>query len=366
METLSHTHTSSAPPTPGQMYGSAETLHRIEDVNAARGDADLGRRLVELRTWIEDDLSDVERTLAALDRAPTPMHDSARHLLSLGGKRLRPMCVALAARAGSGFNTAARDLAVAAELVHSATLLHDDVVDMGDVRRGAPTSRVVYGNAASIFAGDWLLVEAIARIRASGFDDLLDRALGVLRAMLNAEALQLAARGAFAPDVKGYFTVVEGKTASLFEWAMYAGGRAGGLARAQCDALEIYGRNLGGAFQAVADVLDVAGDATEVGKSVFTDLREGKLTYPLAIAVERDRSFGEALRAACLGEATAVDPELVRRASEVMRTTGAVEDSVALARRLTSDAVKALGALPAGRARDSLESVAVAMLQRRK
>ncbi len=361
METLTY-----APPAPGQMFGSPETLHRIEEVSAARGDADLGRRVAELRAWIEGDLADVERDLAAFDRAPTPMHASARHLLSLGGKRLRPMCVALAARAGAGFNAAARDLAVAAELVHSATLLHDDVVDVGDVRRGAPAARVVYGNAASIFAGDWLLVEAIARIRAAGMGDVLDRALGVLRAMLHAEALQLAARGRFEPDPAAYFAVVEGKTASLFEWAVFAGARAGGLGDAHCDALVAFGRALGVAFQVMDDVLDVAGDAAVIGKSVFTDLREGKLTYPLILAVERDRAFGDALREACLGESTTVDPELVRRASEALRATGAVEDSLALARRLSHDATRALAPLPPSRAKDSLESVAAAMLHRRK
>lgn len=355
-----------ASPAPGRMYGSPEALRRLEEVSAARGDEALGHRIAELRGWIEADLADVESALASLDLAGTPMHDSARHLLALGGKRLRPMCVALAARAGDGFNAAARDLAVAAELVHSATLLHDDVVDLGDKRRGAPAARVVYGNAASIFAGDWLLVEAIARIRAAGMNDLLDRALGVLRAMLGAEAQQLAARGAFAPDAARYFAVVDGKTASLFEWALYAGARAGGLAAAHCEALAGYGRSLGVAFQVVDDVLDVAGDAAVVGKSAFSDLREGKLTYPLLLAVERDEAFARELRAACLDEGAAVDPALARRVAEVMRATGAVEDSIALARRLSADAVRSLASIPAGRARESLESVAVAMLQRRK
>lgn len=362
MDTLS---LAASTPAPNAMFGSPETLRRLEDVSADRGDLDLGRRVAELRAWLEDDLADVERDLASLDRAPTPMHASARHLLSLGGKRLRPLCVALAARAGAGFNSAARDLAVAAELVHSATLLHDDVVDVGDLRRGAPASRVVYGNAASIFAGDWLLVEAIARIRASRFEDLLDRALGVLRAMLNAEALQLAARGTFAPDVSAYFRVVEGKTASLFEWAMYAGARAGGLAPAQCDALEAYGKNLGVAFQVMDDVLDVAGDAAVVGKSMFSDLREGKLTYPLILAVERDRAFGDALRAQCAGDAP-VDAELARRAGEALRATGALEDSAALARKLSNESIRQLSALPPSRARESLESVALATLHRKK
>lgn len=362
MDTLS---LAASSPAPNAMFGSPETLRRLEDVSADRGDLDLGRRVAELRAWLEDDLADVERDLASLDRSPTPMHASARHLLSLGGKRLRPLCVALAARAGTGFNSAARDLAVAAELVHSATLLHDDVVDVGDLRRGAPASRVVYGNAASIFAGDWLLVEAIARIRASRYEDLLDRALGVLRAMLNAEALQLAARGTFAPDVAAYFRVVEGKTASLFEWAMYAGARAGGLALTQCDALEAYGKNLGVAFQVMDDVLDLAGDAAVVGKSMFTDLREGKLTYPLILAVERDRAFGEALRAQCAGDGP-VDAELARRTGETLRATGALEDSAALARKLSNESIRQLSALPPSRAREALESVALATLHRKK
>ncbi|MFO0001365.1 MAG: polyprenyl synthetase family protein, partial [bacterium] len=105
------------------------------------------------------------------------------------------MCVALASRVGTGFSQTARDLAVAAELVHNATLLHDDVVDLGDRRRGAPAARVLYGNAASIYAGDWLLVEALMRVRRAGMPDLLDKALGVLAEMLAAEALQLARRG---------------------------------------------------------------------------------------------------------------------------------------------------------------------------
>jgi octaprenyl-diphosphate synthase len=366
MDTLVTTRHDDTSPAPGRMFGSADTLHRIEEVSASRGDEALGKRVAELRTWIEADLHDVEETLRSLDRAPTPMHGSANHLLSLGGKRLRPMCVALAARVGTGFNHAARDLAVAAELVHSATLLHDDVVDMGELRRGAPTSRIVYGNAASIFAGDWLLVEAIARIRSTGLNELLDKALCVLRAMLGAEALQLAARGKFAPDVDAYFRVVEGKTASLFEWALYAGGRAGQCTLAQCNALESFGKNLGVAFQLMDDVLDVAGDATLVGKSMFSDLREGKLTYPLLLAVERDRDFGTALREACLADTSDISPDLARRVTETLRTTGALEDTLVLARKLSHEGTQHLASLPPGRARESLESVAAAMLQRKK
>ncbi len=346
---------------------AADVLVRLEDVCNGHAVDDLALRLAELRTWINADLTDVEADLRAIEVADTPMHRSAHHLLGLDGKRLRPLCVALAARAGSGFGPAARNLAVAAELVHSATLLHDDVVDLGDRRRGEPAARVIYGNAASIFAGDWLLVEALKRTRAAGLPDVLDRALEVLREMIGAEAIQLAARGTLRTSTAEYFRVVEGKTASLFRWAMYAGGRAGGLAPAACDALESYGRCLGVAFQVVDDVLDVAGDAAVVGKNLFADLREGKLTYPLLLAAERDGGLREALVGVCSAPpAASLDPALVRRVSAAVRETGALDDARALAGALSQDAVRALAPLPQGRAREALESVAVAMLHRRK
>ena len=122
---------------------------------ACRGRAgdDLTRRLRELREWIAEDMAWVKTELAAGPRGTSLVDQGERHLLGLGGKCLRPMCVVLAARLGSGFGPHARDLAVAAELIHNATLLHDDVIDVGERRRGAPTVRVVYGNTASVLAG---------------------------------------------------------------------------------------------------------------------------------------------------------------------------------------------------------------------
>ena len=156
--------TSATPRTVG-LEVRGPVLGTLEEVARAKAPAGVDARIAELRALCEGDLAGIEADLDAIEGGPTPMQQSARHLLMLGGKRLRPMCVALAARAGGGFTPAARDLAVAAELVHNATLLHDDVVDLGDRRRGAPASRVIYGNAASIFAGDWLLVEALMRVR---------------------------------------------------------------------------------------------------------------------------------------------------------------------------------------------------------
>jgi len=344
--------------------GHPHTLQRLESIAATRDLGDLTVRLRELRVWIAGDLADVESALGPLHRGDTPVHLAAEHLLGHGGKRLRPVCVALASRVGSGFNRAARDLAVAAELVHNATLLHDDVVDVGELRRGAPTARVLYGNAASVFAGDWLLVEALRRIRAAALPDLLDRALDVLQAMLDAEGLQLAMRGRFDATVDDWRLVVEGKTASLFRWALFAGGRAGGLDAVQCDALEAYGNALGIAFQLVDDLLDVSGDARSMGKVLFTDLREGKLTHPLLLAAQRAPDFAARLGASLAEPAGDVQDEVAQAARAALRDTGALEDSRRLARRLSDEAIAHLEVLPQGRARDSLASVAAAMLHR--
>src|SRR5262249_4120417 len=137
---------------------SAAVLPRLADVSAARATPTLGERLASLDRWVRDDLIDFEAERAAIPRGGRGRHAAAHHLPDVGGKHLRPLCVALASRFGDGFTARARGLAVAVELVHSATLLHDDVVDLAERRRGQPAACVVYGNAASIFAGDWLLV----------------------------------------------------------------------------------------------------------------------------------------------------------------------------------------------------------------
>ncbi|MBL8604595.1 MAG: polyprenyl synthetase family protein [Myxococcales bacterium] len=342
-------------------------MARLEGVTESRGLDDLTSRLAVLRNFVADDLAEVEAALGAVDASlDTPMHRAAMHLVDAGGKRLRPMCVALAARAGAGFDRNARDLAVAAELVHNATLLHDDVVDLGDLRRGVPTARVVYGNAASVYAGDWLLVEALRRIRVTGYVDLLDRALGVLQEMLDAEGLQLAFRGRGDATVDDWRRVVDGKTASLFRWALYAGGRAGGLDADRCDALERYGHALGVAFQLVDDVLDVSGDPGETGKALFTDLREGKLTYPLLLAMARDGGFAKLVAEAMRDEGGEVSAGTAQAVMAALHQTRSLEDSMAFARRLSEEAVASLATLPAGRAREALNSVAVAMLHRKK
>ena len=352
---------------------SNDVLDRLAAICRSRGLADLGTRLADLGRLVGDDMATLERDLAAVCTAgtePDAVDRSAAHLLSSPGKRLRPMCVVLAARVGRGLDGRGRELAIAAELVHAATLLHDDVIDVGEMRRGAPSARTLWGNAASIFAGDWLLVDALRRVRRARLDDVLDRLLGAIDEMIRAEAVQLERRGRIDTTEAGWLRVVEGKTAALFRWAMFAGARAGGLGSREAAALEAYGTDLGVAFQAVDDVLDLTGESAAIGKTLFADLREGKMTWPLIVAMERDPSVRDDL--VRIVEAGAVDAPAGAHTTEVERarvlaalaSTGAVRDCIRFARERAARAVSHLAILPPGPAADALATVAEAAVAR--
>jgi octaprenyl-diphosphate synthase len=342
-----------------QLALSRAVLDRLAHVSAARGATSLGERLAALDRWVRADLIAFEAELATMPRGTRVVHAAAHHLLDLRGKHLRPLCVALTSRFGDGFTEQARGLAVAVELVHSATLLHDDVVDVAERRRGQPAACVVYGNAASIFAGDWLLIAALRRIAAAGVEGVLDRMLGVIDEMIVAESVQLERRGNVAGARDDYFAIVEGKTAALFRWAMIAGARVARLSPAAEAALERFGLHLGVAFQAVDDELDFA-DGT--GKDPLADLREGKITYPLVVALEREASLHGRL-VALLAEPEPRRDELSAIAATV-RATGALAATRALAEEHVERALAVLEELPAGPPRDALVTVALASLER--
>ncbi|HRC56692.1 MAG TPA: polyprenyl synthetase family protein [Kofleriaceae bacterium] len=340
-------------------------LSRLASLSIDRGIGDLGRRLLELEGFVRDNLQDVDRALDEVPRNERMINAAAHHLLDLRGKHLRPMCVALASRLGSGFSAAARQLALAVELVHTATLLHDDVVDEAVTRRGRPTARVTYGNAASIFAGDWLLVGALQRVRATEVPGLLDRMLAIIEEMIIAESHQLERRGRIDGSVEDYLRIIEGKTAALFRWAMFAGARAGGLTLEQENALEQFGLHLGVAFQAVDDALDYGGDVATIGKDPGADLREGKLTYPLIVALDREPRLSELLHALVAdGEAPEATSAAVTSAVELVRRSGALEATRAFAQGHVELALEALACIEPGMAKDQLLTVAVASLGR--
>jgi octaprenyl-diphosphate synthase len=342
-----------------------EVLERLRDLCLARGLDGLADNLGELMSLAGADLEAIERELGTGGPGKRLAERAASYLVRQGGKRLRPLCVALAARTGNGFERSALDLAIAVELIHNATLLHDDVIDLADTRRGVATARTEFGNAASIFAGDWLLIEALQRVRRAAVPGTLDALLETISEMIRAESLQLENRGRIDLDRDLYFDIVEGKSATLFRWAMAAGGRAGGLDDERCAALEAYGGHLGVAFQVIDDLLDLTGGNGRTGKAPFTDLREGKMTYPVLVALEREPGLRPTLEEIMsVGPLAVPKPQLLERVRDGVNRTGAMAECRELAAKRVSAASAALSDLPESEARSALRLVAESTVHR--
>jgi octaprenyl-diphosphate synthase len=315
-------------------------------------------RVAEVQALVARELSEVEDLVRArIARGVAPGKESASHLFDAGGKRIRPVSVLLAAACFGSIGSRARDLGAAAELVHMATLLHDDVIDDGDQRRGRPTSRRVWGNAVSVLAGDMLLVEAL-RLASSGAGEgnaTWLELVATLGRLVDGEIIQLRGRLAVSLDESNYFEIVRGKTASLFEWALRAGARAGGADAAAIDALGRFGGSLGVAFQLVDDLLDYDGDAARTGKTLFADLAEGKVTLPLIVAASLS---GGSDVAGLVARVRAGDESAARELGTFVRASGACERVRQLARGETDRALAELAVVPRCPASVALADVA--------
>jgi len=337
-----------------QLEESARRGVRPERAQAALADVPA---LMETLSSLE-----VELTRATED-AEAKLKAAARHLVSAGGKRIRPMVTLLSCGACGGQMAAAVPYAVAAELTHSATLLHDDVIDDGPVRRGQPASRVIWGNAVSVLSGDWLLTRALEVVsREQGRSAALPSLLATMRRLVEGEVLQLSLRGTFAASEKDYLDVVIGKTASLFGWAAAAGAWAAGKNGGLPDALTRFGEGIGIAFQLVDDALDYAADPALLGKKLGTDLVEGKATLPLIRACEAEPRLRERLAALVEGreQGDAVAADVIA----VVKKVGGVDAARAMAREHTRSALAALEEVPDGVHRRALREAAGHLTER--
>ncbi len=353
----------SSSPTRSQATTNPSVISRLSLLARSRGLAELETQLNQISELVDGDLKQFTRQLASVGRGNSLIERSARHLLDLDGKYIRPLCLVLAARSQPTEIERVIPIAVAVELIHSATLLHDDVVDLGNSRRGVRTSRAIYTNAASIFAGDYLLIEALRLIHKSGWAELLDNILTVIDEMIHAESIQLENRGKLVESKDTYFAIVSGKTASLFGWATRAGGVACGLGASACDALESFGRNIGIAFQLLDDMLDFTGTAS--GKDLLADLHEGKSTYPLLHAAESEPDLAKKIEE-LLASASPITVSDVVVIQSALERTEALAKTSELAQHHTDMALAALQCeeLATGQATWALTALAKAALHR--
>ena len=285
----------------------------------------------------------------------------AEYIVGAGGKRLRPMLLLLAARALGHRGPDAHQLAAVVEFIHTATLLHDDVVDESDLRRGRKTANALWGNAASVLVGDFLYSRSFQLMVE--LDDM--RIMRILADTTNTiaegEVLQLLNIGNADVDEAAYLAVIERKTAVLFAAATELGGLLGGLPTEQAAALRRYGMELGYAFQIADDLLDYTSDADTLGKNIGDDLAEGKPTLPPIYALqsatpEQVASLRHAIEHGGL--------DSLDRIVAAIRDSGALERTRARAESHANAAHEALSGLPASPYRDALATLADYSVQR--
>ncbi|KAB0680268.1 polyprenyl synthetase family protein [Aureimonas leprariae] len=305
-----------------------------------------------------DSMGEVNRMILAMAGSNVALiPEIAEHLISSGGKRLRPMLtIASALACGYRGGDAHVKLAASVEFMHTATLLHDDVVDESDLRRGRKTARTIWGNQASVLVGDFLLGQAFKTMVEVGSLtalDILSRASAVIA---EGEVWQLSASKKLTTTEADYLGVIEAKTAALFAAAAEVGpviANAGPDLRA---AMHAYGLNLGRAFQLADDVLDYRGSTAALGKNIGDDFREGKITLPVILAHARGseaerRFWREAL------EENRNDDGALAEACRLLDRHGALEATVARARGFGDAAFRAASQLPRSEIREALLEV---------
>lgn len=332
-----------------EAVGAVAPINRAMDAAepsiAALGDlvaADMGR------------VNDLILAMAGSNAEMIP--EIARHLIDSGGKRLRPMLTIASAQAFGYGGDGHVKLAAAVEFMHTATLLHDDVVDESEMRRGKLSARMLWGNQASVLVGDYLLGQAFRTMVEVGSLDALRVLSEAASIIAEGEVMQLAAAKSLATGEAEYLRVINAKTAALFKAACEVGPIVAGESADVQAAMARYGTELGYAFQLVDDALDYGGSSMTLGKKVGDDFREGKVTLPVILAV---RAGGEADRAfwsRCIETGDIGDGDL-EHAIDLLRRTGAIQATIERARGYGDRAVSALDTIAPSTHRRALEEV---------
>jgi octaprenyl-diphosphate synthase len=310
-------------------------------------------KLEPIMALVADDMALVDRII--LDKARSDVElipELARHLIDSGGKRVRPMLTIAAAKLCGYNDTGHVKLAASVEFMHTATLLHDDVVDESDLRRGKAAARILWGNEASVLVGDFLLGQAFKMMVEVG-------SMGALRVLSNAavviaegEVFQLSVSKNIATTEDDYMAVINAKTAALFSAAAEVGAIIAERSAQEQAALRSYGKNLGLAFQLVDDALDYSGEQAKLGKAVGDDFREGKITLPVVLAARRASEAELGFWRRTLQDGDIHDGDL--EAIAYLGRSGAIHDTMERARHFGAMACAALAPFPEGREKAAL------------
>jgi geranylgeranyl pyrophosphate synthase len=295
---------------------------------------------------LDQALAALETQLSTLVASDIPLlTEASRHMFSAGGKRLRPRLALLAYDAAGGRDLeAALPLATAIEIIHTATLIHDDINDHSDLRRNRPTINALWGTTIALLTGDFLFTKAYQLMAT--YPPQLNAALAdACVALVEGETLQVETAKSATLDRDTYIRIISKKTASLFAAAARLGALQAGADEAVVAALDTYGHNVGLAFQIVDDVLDIVGDPAALGKPVHADMPQGKLSLPLL-------NVAPAMR------------ETVSALAERLIQDGAIDEALAQAHTYTDRAIAALDALPPSSARDALAMLARSAIER--
>jgi octaprenyl-diphosphate synthase len=335
---------------------------------------------------VRDDLARVEQEIAAQSGGSIePVSEIASYLREGGGKRLRPALLLLAAGAAGYRGPSAIHLGAVVEMIHSATLVHDDVIDGAETRRGRPSTNARWGNHMSVLAGDWLYMQSFRLALEERNFAILDVLIGLTQNMVEGELLQLARLGQMDLTETDATELAYRKTACLFSGCARLGAVLGRQPRQVEEGFAEYGRNAGLAFQLVDDLLDFTASPEKLGKPVLSDLKEGKVTLPLIFAMQ-DAAPHEGSGAGAAGDdgkgRTAGSQSEARRLvakvleergfhsvrpeqiAELVRETGALERAAGLAREYVQRAKAALGETPESEYRRALLSVPDFILER--
>ncbi|PXA98979.1 farnesyltranstransferase [Nostoc sp. 3335mG] len=277
----------------------------------------------------------------------------AGHLIAGGGKRMRPMLTLASAELLAYSGNRHHRLAAAVEFIHTATLLHDDVVDSSDLRRGRRTANIIWGNPASVLVGDFLFSRSFELMVEDGSLKVLKILSSASAIIAEGEVNQLTAVRRLDLSEERYLDIIGAKTAALFAAACRIAAVVAERGEAEEAALDAYGRNLGIAFQLVDDAIDYISDAGTMGKDAGDDFREGKMTLPVILAyargTEEERAFW---KAAVTGHRNS--DEDFAEAIRLVRASHSVDDTLARARHYGQRAIDAIGAFPASKAKDAM------------